>query len=102
MIDLNFLLENPSIAKNITLHINGEALIKFAEKLTEDTAKKVEQRIKAENKPDKLLTRYEVGQKLGVALTTLWHWEKKGVLCPIRIGKKVRYRSSDIEKALNS
>lgn len=35
---------------------------------------------------------------LGVSHTTLWKWEQSGYLIPVRVGKKVYYRRSDIEK----
>lgn len=35
---------------------------------------------------------------LGVSHTTLWKWEQSGYLIPVRVGKKVYYRRSDIER----
>ncbi|QVJ81948.1 MULTISPECIES: helix-turn-helix domain-containing protein [Prevotellaceae] len=35
---------------------------------------------------------------LGVSHTTLWKWEQRGFLVPVRVGKKIYYRRSDIEK----
>ena len=32
--------------------------------------------------------------------TTLWHWAKKNYLKPVKVGNKVRYRQSDIQKIL--
>ena len=32
--------------------------------------------------------------------TTLWHWSKKNYLKPVKVGNKVRYRQSDIQKIL--
>lgn len=32
--------------------------------------------------------------------TTLWHWSKKNYLKPQKVGNKVRYRQSDIQKIL--
>ncbi|UBM62783.1 helix-turn-helix domain-containing protein [Candidatus Sulfidibacterium hydrothermale] len=96
----NLLLENPDLAKNITIQVKGYDLLNFADKLVKQTALEVEQRIKAENKPDKLLTRQQVSETLDVSLSTLWHWEKKGILVPLKIGSKVRYRQSDVEKAI--
>lgn len=45
-----------------------------------------------------LISKKEVMNGLGVSHTTLWKWEQKGYLVPIRVGKKVYYRRSDIEK----
>ncbi|HRW99892.1 MAG TPA: helix-turn-helix domain-containing protein [Cyclobacteriaceae bacterium] len=39
---------------------------------------------------------------LDIHVTTLYRWEKQNYLIPIRIGTKVRYRKSDIEKLLGN
>lgn len=31
-----------------------------------------------------------------VSRTTLWHWERKGILLPVKIGRTVKYRESDV------
>lgn len=49
-------------------------------------------------KDEEFLTIKEVIRKLGVSRTTLWRWEKNGYLTPIRVGNKVRYNSSEINK----
>lgn len=46
------------------------------------------------------LTRKETAEKLGVTLTTLWHWQKSGYLTPVKIGTKVMYRPSDVDELL--
>ncbi len=98
--DIETLKKNMAFTKGIILQIEGSDLFTFADKLVKDTASKVEQRIKAENKPDELLTRQQVGKMLGVTLSTLWRWDNNGVLTAIRIGNKVRYRYSDIEATI--
>jgi hypothetical protein len=47
-----------------------------------------------------LLTREQVMQKLNVVPSTLWRWQKRGYLVPIRVGGENRYRSTDIDKIL--
>ncbi len=99
--NLKILQSNPELAKNITLQVAGNDLLAFADTLVKDTSAEVEARIQAENKPDELLTRQQVANMLGITLTTLWHWNNKGILPTIKIGNKVRYRMSDIENLLN-
>ncbi len=98
--NIKLLQQNPEIAKNITLQLSGSDLIDFANEISNQTAKHVETRLQAQNKPDQLLTRSEVSKRINVTLSTLWRWEKTGVLIPIRIGSKVRYRLSDVENAI--
>lgn len=47
------------------------------------------------------LTRAEVARVLGVGYGTLWRWAKDGYLVPAKIGNKVLYRASDIDRMLN-
>ena len=98
--DLQILTSNPELAKDLTLQVKANDLLDFADKLVQDTAAEVEAKVKAENKPDELLTRQQISEILGVTLTTLWHWDNKNILNPVRIGTKVRYRRSDVEKAM--
>ncbi len=51
---------------------------------------------------DDLLSRKETGRLLRVSPVTLNVWEKRGVLTPVRIGRRVLYRRSDVDKALQS
>lgn len=70
----------------------------------------IEEKVKElfkENQPkeevakDEFLTRKEVSELLGVSLVTLHKWDKKGILKPSRIGRRVRYLKSDILNSLN-
>lgn len=49
---------------------------------------------------DKLLTTKETAKMLSVSLVTLCDWEKKNIIQSYRIGNLVRYKKSDIIKAL--
>ncbi|MEZ4801295.1 MAG: helix-turn-helix domain-containing protein [Gelidibacter sp.] len=55
-----------------------------------------------QKKQEELLTRKEVCTILQCSMTTLWHWENRGLLCPIRIGRNVRYRKSEVESFIKS
>lgn len=50
--------------------------------------------------PDDLLSRQETAELLNVRLLTLRVWERQGVLKAVRIGRRVLYRRSEIDKAL--
>ncbi len=98
--NLEFLKQYPELAKETTFSLKGVDLLSFADKLVNDTAQQVEQRIKEQNKPDKLLTRKEVCGMIGITLSTLWRWDNENILKPVRIGNKVRYRYLDVKLAL--
>ena len=46
------------------------------------------------------ITAKEAAKKLGVTLSTLWRWDNDGYLEKIKIGSKVRYRLSDVERMI--
>ena len=49
------------------------------------------------NTSNVLLKRESTAARLGVDLSTLWRWDRSGYLKPVRIGRSVYYRLSDIE-----
>ena len=51
-------------------------------------------------KEEEYLTPAEMIQSLKISSVTLWHWDKKGITQPLRIGKLKRYRRSDLEKIM--
>ena len=85
---------------NVTVSIRIEDLKKFAQVLIEDTRKKIEQVI-IEDKAERYIEPKEVSQIIGVDLSTLWRWAKRGYLVPIEIGGKKRYKMSEIKSILN-
>ncbi len=46
------------------------------------------------------LSRKDVSELLGISLVTIHNWGKNGILKPYKIGNRVRFRLSDIEKVL--
>lgn len=50
---------------------------------------------------EELLTKQQVMDMLSVSSTTLWLWEQKNYLIPVKIGRKVFYRSKDIGNLRN-
>lgn len=48
------------------------------------------------------ISRLNTARLIGVAPSTLWHWQKAGILIPIKFGnKKVHYRYEDVIALLN-
>lgn len=51
---------------------------------------------------EKMLSREEVAQILGVDLSTLHRWNKNGILKATRVGGKVLYPTEVVQQMLNS
>ena len=52
----------------------------------------------AEDLTDRLVSRDEAAHIIGVDSSTLWRWEKQDYLHPVRVGRSVKYRYSDIAR----
>jgi excisionase family DNA binding protein len=80
---------------NITLQVTPKDLNQFAT----DLIQKIISEAQPEPTPgEKFLTTEEVCDLLRITRVTLWTWEKKGVINPVRLGNLKRYRLTDIEK----
>ena len=44
----------------------------------------------------------QVCEKLGIAKSTLWLWQKRGIIAPKKVGSHNRYALSDIVRLLNN
>lgn len=51
---------------------------------------------KPSEEEEKYLSADEVAKELQVTKPTLWRWDKIGYLQPIKIGRRIMYRLSDI------
>lgn len=61
-----------------------------------------ERKTNKEDNENKLLTRNEAAKFLNVEKETLWHWDKKGELKALKIGRRVYYKQEDIMAKLRS
>lgn len=50
--------------------------------------------------PTKYLTKKETAELLKVNLSTLFNWQRTGVLTPVQLGGRVYFRLKDIESAI--
>ncbi len=47
------------------------------------------------------MTANEVCKYIGKVRSTLWTYEKRGYLMPLRVGNSLRYKKSEIDKLMN-
>lgn len=85
----------PGITIAITTDQLKEAMIFFYEEAQAQAQKALEA-----NREKPTITREEAAKILNVTVQTLWRWAKEGILNPVKIGTKVLYRATDIEKML--
>ncbi len=82
-------------AANIKLEVTGEDLRQFSEELIRRAVGEVADAMTALQGND-LLTKEKVKSMCGVCDATLWHWDKRNYLKPLRVGAKVMYRNADV------
>lgn len=54
----------------------------------------------AEREKEKYLSPDEVAEMMGVCTNTLWRWNTQKYLCPVKVGRKSRYKWSEVKKIL--
>ena len=96
MIDL---LQLAKEAPGTIISVPVKDLVSANERLVEKTIADMERMI-AEKRETVYLNRDQVLAKLNVDPSTLWRWQKRGYLVPVKVGGENRYRSTDIEKIL--
>lgn len=81
------------IAPNTQFVVTGAELKEFGLSLMNEQAKSTETETK-----ERLMTQEEVAKHFGVTRNTLWRWEKQNYLVPLHVGRKVYYKSFDVER----
>lgn len=62
---------------------------------------KVNQAREQEQQPESYMTPDEVARVFDVTKNTLWRWDKIGYLKPVRCGRRLHYKRSDVTKLLD-
>jgi hypothetical protein len=93
------LIELAKEAPGTIISIPVQDLVFANERLVEKTIADLEKKL-AEKRETIYFTKDQVLAKLNVAPSTLWRWQKRGYLLPVKVGGENRYRSTDIDKIL--
>ena len=91
--NINELLKNGG---NISVTVSVADLKEFAMAV----ANEVMAARQAEREEEKYLSPDEVADMIGVCTNTLWRWNTQKYLCPIKVGRKSRYKLSDVKKVM--
>lgn len=94
-----FLQQAANGSSSVMIVLNAADLKQVVSEMYQEQAQATAAAV-ADAKEKPTLTRIEAAEMLGVALSTLWKWAKSGYLVPVKIGNKVLYRVSDINKMM--
>lgn len=94
--DLNSIFE---AGANVTLSVTPADLREFALAIAKEIMDNAPT-VKEEPQQEAYLSNDEVAAKLGVSKNTLWRWNRDGYLKPFKVGKKLFYKSSDVESLM--
>jgi predicted DNA-binding transcriptional regulator AlpA len=89
--------EHPGMIVSISV---GD-LMRANQELIDNTKRDMEKQLEEANH-ETYLNVAKVTEMLGVDRSTLWRWAQSQYLAPIKIGGKIRYKMSDINKIINS
>lgn len=95
------LIELARVCPDAIISVKVGDLIEANEALVAKTKEQLEQII-TDQSAEVYPSREKVAEMLDVDLSTLWRWAKRGLLVPIEIGGKRRYRMSDVRRMLNN
>lgn len=84
---------------NVSISISACELADFAEDLIDRTRRSLENDI-AESRSEVFYSKDQVCRILSINPSTLWNWDKRNYLKPIKVGGLNRYRKSDIDGIL--
>ena len=98
----SLILECLESGAEVTLSVKAKDLKEFAQLLIDNAAKETteKQRLIDEEvyySTDEVMTKLKIG-----ARSTIYRWISNSYLEPVKIGKKVMFRKSDIDVILNS
>lgn len=81
----------------VTIAVTAAQLQTFAG----DIIAEYREKIQREQTGEQYLSPNKVCELLDIDPTTLWRWDKKGLLHPLKLGGVNRYKKSDIDRILN-
>lgn len=92
-------LHDNEIFKNLKLEVTGAQLIEIAQIVVKQL-ERTEPEVIPEKQKDVYLNTDEVCKMLRITAVTLWHYDKKGLTNPLKIGRTKRYLKTEIEDAI--
>lgn len=82
---------------NVQYVISGADLMAFAQELIKGASSMLHAAPEVKEE-EPIYTAGEFAKKYGVNLSTLWRWRKAGIVKETRIGGRVYFRDSDVQR----
>lgn len=86
---------------NLTISVKCSDLLEAFRSIIEEN-KILSEKITSSESTEIYLNEEEVCEILKVSHSTLWRWHKTLYLVPVNIGRKIRYKKSEVEEIRNN
>ena len=84
---------------HVRVEMDAADLKAFSDELIRRAKDELGSMVEAARK-ERMLSKTEVKELFGVCDATLWHWDRKGILKPVKTGNKVLYPEYEVRKVL--
>lgn len=86
---------------HISLTITGTGLMELIKAVQQVIYEEInEEKANQQDSDIELITKQDVIDKLHVSSTTLWIWEKRKYLVPVKIGRRIFYKRRDVNNLM--
>ena len=86
---------------HISLTMTGTGLMELIKAVQQVIYEEInEEKANQQDSDIELITKQDVIDKLHVSSTTLWIWEKRKYLVPIKIGRRIFYKRRDVNNLM--
>lgn len=85
----------------ISLTMTGTGLVELIKAVQQVIYEEInEEKANQQDSDIELITKQDVIDKLHVSSTTLWIWEKRKYLVPVKIGRRIFYKRRDVNNLM--
>jgi ribosomal protein L11 methylase PrmA len=86
---------------HISLTMTGTGLVELIKAVQQVIYEEInEEKANQQDSDIELITKQDVIDKLHVSSTTLWIWEKRKYLVPVKIGRRIFYKRRDVNNLM--
>ena len=87
---------------HISLTMTGTGLVELIKAVQQVIYEEInEEKANQQDSDIELITKQDVIDKLHVSSTTLWIWEKRKYLVPVKIGRRIFYKRRDVNNLMD-